>query len=197
MLLAFSLFAACGEKENDGKNNMDNNNNAADKNPGSVTNDKDKNDGDKTPLDDMADGVGDVANGLANGAEDVWDGLMDMFGMDNAPKTTAGTDEVFARDYGIDDGLLDSYTLRTPEGDNNASEFFIAKVKEGKMSDVEAALEKRKQAIADKWKDSTDESLAYAREPVIIKSGNYTMLAVHSDLEQARAEFEKLTKESK
>ena len=79
------------------------------------------------------------------------------------------------------------------EGD--AAEFFIAKVKEGKMSQVEEKLEARKKAIAGKWKDNTDESMAYAKEPVILKNGNYIMLAVHADMDEAKAEFDRLTKD--
>lgn len=185
-LVVFTLFAACGKKD---ENNQDDN-----KNP---VMDNDKNNGDNNPVGDLAggvaDGVGDVANGAAMAAEDVWDGLMDMFGAD-APRTTKADDAVFARDYGIDEGLIEDYSLQTPEGEDTASEFFIARVKEGKMAQVEEALEKRKTAIADKWKDSTDEKLSYAKEPVIIKNGNYIMLAVHENLDKARTEFEKLTK---
>lgn len=176
-LLAFSVFAACGNEDNtsdDNKEDTTDNNN---------------------PADEVAEGVGDAAQGVANAANDVWEGFVSIFQGDAIPKTVEGTKEVFAADYGIDESLLDSYTLRTAEGENNASEFFIAKVKEGKMSEVEQALEKRKTAIAEKWKTTTDESMAYAKEPVIIKSGNYIMLAVHSDLENAKAEFEKLTKD--
>ena len=95
----------------------------------------------------------------------------------------------------IDEDLLDSYTLRVPRKEGDAAEFFIAKVKEGKMSQVEEKLEARKEAIAGKWKDNTDESMAYAKEPVILKNGNYIMLAVHADMDEAKAEFERLTKD--
>lgn len=175
-LLAFSVFAACGNK-----------NDTSDANKEDTTN--------NNPADKVAEGVGDAAKGVANAANDVWEGFVSIFKGDKMPKTVEGTKEVFAKDYGIDESLLDSYTLRTAEGENNATEFFIAKVKEGKMSEVEQALEKRKTAIAEKWKSSTDQALAYAKEPVIIKSGNYIMLAVHSDLQNAKAEFEKLTKD--
>ena len=180
VVLAACLFAACGQKDAGTTDKPD----AADK----------PNTDDKTPADDVADGIGDAAQGAANAANDVWDGLMKLFGAD-APTTDEGTPEVFARDYGIDEDLLDSYTLRVPRKENDAAEFFIAKVKEGKMSQVEEKLEARKKAIADKWKDNTDESMAYAKEPVILKNGNYIMLAVHADMDEAKAEFERLTKD--
>lgn len=185
-LVVFTLFAACGKKDDDKQE---------DDKPPVTDGDKDK---DNNPVGDVAGGVGeglgDLAGGAVMAAKDVWDGLKEAFGAD-APRTTKGDDAVFARDYGIDEGLIDSYSLQTPEGEDTASEFFIAKVKEGKMAQVEEALEKRKTAIADKWKDSTDEKMGYAKEPVIIKNGNYIMLAVHEDLTNARTEFEKLTKE--
>lgn len=180
VVLAVCLFAACGKKDAGTTDKPD----AADK----------PNTEDKTPADDVADGIGDAAQGAANAANDVWDGLMKLFGAD-APTTDEGTPEVFARDYGIDEDLLDSYTLRVPRKENDAAEFFIAKVKEGKMSQVEEKLEARKEAIVGKWKDNTDESMAYAKEPVILKNGNYIMLAVHADMDEAKAEFERLTKD--
>ena len=97
-------------------------------------------------------------------------------------------------EYGLNEDLIESYTLQTPENGETAHEFFIAKVKEGKMAEVEAALEKRKEAIAAQWGEGVGADMDYARQPVILKSGNYIMLAVHEDIDEVRAEFERLTK---
>lgn len=188
LLMTFSLMTACGrDKKNPSSNNnaanngiTDNNNNAS----GSA---------DQTPAGDLAEGVGDLANGAARAVGDVWNGILDFFGADRRPRTVEGDEAAFAR-YGIDQDLIEEYTLQTPETGDTAHEFFIAKVKEGKMAEVEAALEKRKEAIAAQWGEGTGADMAYARQPVILKSGNYIMLAVHENVDEVRAEFERLTK---
>lgn len=189
LLMTFSLMTACGRN-----NNNTNDNNAA--NNGVTDNNGTNNgasDNDKTPAGDLADGVGDLANGVARAADDVWNGILDLFGADRRPRTVEGDQTAFA-EYGLNEDLIESYTLQTPENGETAHEFFIAKVKEGKMAEVEAALEKRKEAIAAQWGESVGADMDYARQPVILKSGNYIMLAVHEDIDEVRAEFERLTK---
>ncbi|MDD6315899.1 MAG: hypothetical protein PUB63_02650, partial [Clostridia bacterium] len=44
------------------------------------------------------------------------------------------------------------------------------------------------------WGEGVGADMDYARQPVILKSGNYIMLAVHEDIDEVRAEFERLTK---
>ena len=182
LLMTFSLMTACGRNKNNANNNNAANNGVTDNNG---TNNGAA-DSDKTP-------AGDLANGVARAADDVWNGILDLFGADRRPRTVEGDQTAFA-EYGLNEDLIESYTLQTPENGETAHEFFIAKVKEGKMAEVEAALEKRKEAIAARWGEGVGADMEYARQPVILKSGSYIMLAVHEDIDEVRAEFERLTK---
>jgi ferredoxin len=74
----------------------------------------------------------------------------------------------------------------------NACPVKVAKVKDGKMAEVEKILEQRKEAIAAKWNAASTDGFDYAKEPVIYKSGNYIMLAVYEDVTDIRPEFERL-----
>lgn len=191
LVLALSLLTACGR--NNKKDDKDEPGNNTTQN-GSVSNNNMQNDmngNTQTPADDVADGVGDVADGIARGVDDLWDGMLDLFGADRAPRTMEG-DEAAFKEYGLDESLIEDYTLQVPENGDTAHEFFIAKVRDGKMAEVEKILEQRKEAIAAKWSTASADGFDYAKEPVIYKSGNYIMLAVYDDVTEIRPEFERL-----
>lgn len=179
LVLALSLLTACGR-----------NNKKDDKNEPGMNNTV-PNDSTQTPADDVADGVGEVADGIARGVDDLWNGMLDLFGADRAPRTMEG-DEAAFKEYGLDESLIEEYTLQVPENGDTAHEFFIAKVRDGKMAEVEKILEQRKEAIAAKWNAASADGFDYAKEPVIYKSGNYIMLAVYEDVTDIRPEFERL-----
>ena len=184
LLLALSGLTACGRDKNKPE---------TDKNPPNK-NDMTQNGSTQTPGGEIADGAGDIVEGTARGVQDLWDGLMEAFDMDGRPRTIEGDDAAFAA-YGLSDDLIEDYILSTPENGDTAHEFFIAKVREGKMAEVEQILEQRKEVIAARWADGTDEAMAYAKEPVIYKNGNYIMLAVYEDADTLRTEFERLVGE--
>ena len=184
LLLALSGLTACGRDKNKPE---------TDKNPPNK-NDMTQNGSTQPPGGEIADGAGDIVEGTARGVQDLWDGLMEAFDMDGRPRTIEGDDAAFAA-YGLSDDLIEDYILRTPENGDTAHEFFIAKVREGKMTEVEQILEQRKEVIAARWADGTDEAMAYAKEPVIYKNGNYIMLAVYEDADTLRTEFERLVGE--
>ena len=183
-MLVFTLAVGCGR--NDDKVNTPD--------PGTQNGQNGQNDMTDAG-DDIADGAGEVIDGAARGVRGIWDGVLDFFGGNEIPRTSEDKGEIFG-EYGIDKELLDDYILHAPAGENDAHEFFIAKVKEGKMAEVEEALEARRNAIAENWAETELVGMDYAREPYIIKSGNYIMLTVHeSDPEALRAEFERLVKQ--
>lgn len=184
LLLALSGLTACGRDKNKPE---------TEKNPPNK-NDMTQNGSTQTPGGEIADGAGDIVEGTARGVQDLWDGLMEAFDMNGRPRTIEGDDAAFAA-YGLSDDLIEDYILRTPENSDTAHEFFIARVREGKMAEVEQILEQRKEAIAARWADGTDEAMAYAKAPVIYKNGNYIMLAVYEDADTLRTEFERLVGE--
>ena len=186
LFLALAGLTACGrDKDRNEANRGDQNQNQ---------NDMAQNNGAQSPAGEIADGAGDVVQGTMNGVRGLWDGLMEAFAMDGRPRTIEGDDDAFAA-YGLDESLIEDYTLRTPENGDTAHEFFIARVRDGKMAEVEQILEQRKESIAAQWADGSNDSMAYARDPVIYKSGNYIMLAVYEDPDTLRTEFERLVGE--
>lgn len=175
--LALALLAACGDMDSTA--------------PQSGSGQKNDNaGGGKSPADKVADGASDVAHGVANAVDDVWDGLSDMLDGDSLMEDDG---EGF-KAYGIDEGLLDDYALYRGKDAGDPREVFIARVGQGNLDKVEKALEARRSAVAQQWKDSTDAALAYAKEPVILKNGDYIILAVHDKAGQLKTAFEKLTK---
>lgn len=193
MLLSLSLLTACGRDRdnNNGNNNAANNNTGNNAAQDGITGQQPGNSNVQTPADDLMDGAEDAADGIADGVRGLWDGLTDFFNPDDYPRTTMGDETAYA-EYGLSDDLIEDYTLQVPENGDTAHEFFIAKVRDGKMAEVEAILEKRKEAIAANWAEHTEDDYEYARQPVIYKSGNYIMLAVYDDTDDLRAEFERL-----
>lgn len=191
-LLALSCLTACGRD----KNKNEGSNNAPDQNGGmqnDITDQRPDNNT-QTPGEDIMDGAEDIGDGIADGVRGLWDGLTDIFDPNDLPRTVEGDADAFAA-YGLSDDLIEAYILQSPENADVPHEFFIAKVKEGKMAEVEEILQKRKEVIAANWAETTAEGYDYAKSPVIYKSGNYIMLAVHENTEDIRTEFERLVGE--
>ena len=190
-LLAFSLAVGCGRNDNRDEQKDPGVSNGTQNGTQNGNGQNDMNNAGN----DIADGAGQVVDGTMQGVRGLWNGVLDFFGGNEVPRTSEDKGEIFG-EYGVDKALLDDYILHAPAGEDDAHEFFIAKVKEGKMAEVEEALEARRDAIAENWAETELVGMDYAREPYIIKSGNYIMLAVHdSDPEELRAEFERLVAE--
>lgn len=192
LLLSLSCLTACGR----GKDKNESNNNAPNQNNGmqnDITGQRPDNNA-QTPGEDIMDGAEDIGDGIADGVRGLWDGLTEIFDPETYPRTMEGDETAFA-EYGLSEDLIEDYTLQMPEDGDTAHEFFIAKVKDGKMAEVEEILNKRKEIIAARWAENTDSGYDYAREPVIYKSGNYIMLAVYEDAETLRTEFERMVGE--
>ena len=171
LLLALTGLTACGR---------DKNKNEADKGNQNQNNMTQNQGGMQSPGGEIADGAGEVIEGTARGVRDLWDRMMEAFDMDGRPRTVEGDAEAYAA-YGLREDLIEDYILHVPENGDTAHEFLIARVREGKMAEVEQILEKRKEAIAAKWAEDANDAMAYAREPVIYKNGNYIMLAVYEN----------------
>ena len=185
LLLALTGLTACGRDKNKNEADKGNQNqNNMTQNQGSA----------QSPGGEIADGAGQVIEGTARGVRDLWDGLMEAFDMDGRPRTVEGDAAAYAA-YGLSDDLIEDYILHVPENGDTAHEFLIARVREGKMAEVEQILEKRREAIAAKWAEDANDAMAYAKEPVIYKNGNYIMLAVYENPDMIRTEFERLVGE--
>ena len=99
------------------------------------------------------------------------------------------TDDDLANFYGIDAADLDGYLARVPMMNVQATEFFIAKVKDGKMDAVKAALEARQADLDTQWSDYLPEQYNLVKNYKLTVSGNYIFFAVSKFAGQAEGLF--------
>lgn len=108
-------------------------------------------------------------------AEDIWNTvsagkeLPDFMDLD---------DSLLSDLYGIDAGDLDSYVAKVPMINVKATEFFIAKVKDGKMDAVKEGIAKRQADLDEQWSMYLPDQLELVQNYKLVDSGDYVMFAV-------------------
>lgn len=83
--------------------------------------------------------------------------------------------------YGIDPASLDSYVARMPMMMVHATEFFLAKVKDGEMDTVKQALVDRQAALDEQWSWYLPEQYDLVKNYQLITNGNYILFCVCED----------------
>ena len=83
--------------------------------------------------------------------------------------------------YGIDAADLESYVGRFPMMNVHATEFFMAKVKDGKMNDVKKALETRQSNLDQQWSQYLPDQYALVKNYKLVVNGNYVLFCVCED----------------
>ena len=74
-----------------------------------------------------------------------------------------------------------------------ATEFFIAEVKDGKMDAVKAAVEKRQADLVQQWSQYLPEQLELVENYQLVTSGNYILFAISEHADQAVSAFNSYT----
>ena len=95
--------------------------------------------------------------------------------------------------YGISTDDLVSYVCKMPAISVQATEFFIAEVKEGKMDAVKAAVEKRQADLVQQWSQYLPEQLELVENYQLVTSGNYILFAISEYADQAVSAFNSYT----
>ena len=95
--------------------------------------------------------------------------------------------------YGISTDDLVSYVCKMPAISVQATEFFIAEVKEGKMDTVKAAVEKRQADLVQQWSQYLPEQLELVENYQLVTSGNYILFAISEYADQAVSAFNSYT----
>ena len=95
--------------------------------------------------------------------------------------------------YGINTDDLVSYVCKMPAISVQATEFFIAEVKEGKMDAVKAAVEKRQADLVQQWSQYLPEQLELVENYQLVTSGNYILFAISEHADQAVSAFNSYT----
>ncbi len=102
-------------------------------------------------------------------------------------------DEVLSALYGIDSADLETYIGKVPLMNVQATEFFIAQVKEGSMDTVKAGVERRQADLEAQWSTYLPEQLELVQNYKLITSGNYLFFAISYEADQAAQIFDDCT----
>ena len=95
--------------------------------------------------------------------------------------------------YGISTDDLVSYVCKMPSISVQATEFFIAEVKDGKMDAVKAAVEKRQADLVQQWSQYLPEQLELVENYQLVTSGNYILFAISEYADEAVSAFNSYT----
>ena len=117
-------------------------------------------------------------------------GEMPMF-MDTPEEILSG------EGFGIDPADLEAYISKTPMMNVNATEFFIAKVKDGKMDTVKAALQARQASLDNQWSTYLADQHKLVQNYKLTTNGNYIFFAISEYAEQAEKLFNDAIAEAK
>ena len=102
--------------------------------------------------------------------------------------------ETLAALYGISADDLVSYVCKMPAISVQATEFFIAEVKDGKMDAVKAGVESRQAALVQQWSQYLPEQLELVENYQLVTSGNYILFAISEQADAAVTAFNTYTK---
>lgn len=122
----------------------------------------------------------------------IWKELLAALGLADAGFVSldAGT---LADLYGMDAADLTAYTARMPMIGIEATEFFIAQVREGRMDAVKEAIASRQAALADEFDNYLPEQLELVEDYRLVIRGEYVMFCICKDADSAVAVFERHT----
>jgi len=86
--------------------------------------------------------------------------------------------------YGIDSGDLEDYIGKVPLMNVQATEIFIARVKEGRMDAVRAGVEQRQADLQAQWSSYLPEQLELVENYKLVTNGDYLLFAVSYEADQ-------------
>ena len=92
--------------------------------------------------------------------------------------------EVLTALYGIDSGDLEDYIGKVPLMNVQATEIFIARVKEGRMDAVRAGVEQRQADLQAQWSSYLPEQLELVENYKLVTNGDYLLFAVSYEADQ-------------
>lgn len=101
--------------------------------------------------------------------------------------------EVLSALYGIDSSDLVRYIGKIPMMNVQATEIFIAQVKEGSMDAVKAGIEKRQADLAAQWSSYLPEQLELVENYKLVTNGDYVLFAISSEADQIETIFNDCT----
>ncbi len=113
---------------------------------------------------------------------DFWAEIAETY-PDDLPRTMELNDEDLQTMYGIDASKLEEYTAQLPMMNVHATEFFIAKVKDGEMDAVKAGIQSRLDTVDATWSSYLPEQYELVQNHQIVEAGNYILFAISEKAE--------------
>ncbi|WP_458863200.1 DUF4358 domain-containing protein [Acidaminobacterium chupaoyuni] len=126
--------------------------------------------------------------------KDIYQKIVKEIGEENMPALSEADADTLKTFYGISSDDLEAYTLQIPKMNVKADEFFIAKVKEGKMDAVKEGIEKRKADLDNTWKQYLPDVYETVKNAQTVENGSYILFAVSENAEKAVSVFNSETK---
>lgn len=155
-------FVACSTtKEPTADNNMNGNN----------TTDNTANNGTNTVNMDFGKTYNEILG--VYGTEDMW------------PNNTVLDKQMLLDTYGIDEADLETWHSTMPMMNVQVDEFFMAKVKPGKMDAVETKLKERAKALDTQWSTYLPDKYEIVKNHKIVKQGDHIFFVVSEHADEA------------
>ena len=108
------------------------------------------------------------------------------------PATIDMPEEMFADTYGIDTGLLESYSVNMPMMNVTATEIAVFEVKdEANIDAIKAGIEKRQKALEEQWQSYLPEQLELVQNYKVAVKGNLVLFVISEHADQIVENFEK------
>lgn len=126
----------------------------------------------------------------SNVVQSVWNEISAL----DIPSLSDVDADTFSALYGIDTGDLTKFVCKMPMMNVQATEFFIAEVKEGKMDAVKAGVEARQADLEEQWSQYLPEQLELVQNYKLVTNGNYILFAISSQADKAVELFNSYTK---
>lgn len=96
--------------------------------------------------------------------------------------------------YGISDGDLEEFVGKMPLINVKATEFFIARVKDGKMDAVKSGIANRQAALEQQWSQYLPDQYEIVKNYKMVTNGNYVLFCIAEDADAAVTVFNSYTK---
>ena len=122
--------------------------------------------------------------------QSVWNDISKL----SLPNLTAMDDATLSAMYGINASDLEEYVCMMPLMGVHSTEFFIAKVKDGKMDTVEAGIAKRQADLDAQWSQYLPEQYELVQNYKLVTNGNYVLFAISEYADDAVTIFNSYTK---
>lgn len=126
----------------------------------------------------------------AAGVESIWTDISKL----DLPSLNPMDDATLTALYGINTADLEEYVFMMPLMNVQATEFFIAKVKDGKMDAVKDGITKRQADLDAQWAQYLPEQHELVKNYKLVTNGNYVIFAISSLADDAVSIFNSYTK---